>query len=119
MKKNQIQSNKPKLDADGKPKREIKVVTTNRKARHEYFFVDTYKAGIMLKGTEVKSIRAGKVNMSDAYCFFKNGELWVKNIHIAEYKHGGFDNHVPKGERKLLLKKRELKKLETKNKEKG
>jgi len=99
--------------------REIKIITSNRKAYFQYFLLDTYKAGIVLSGTEVKSMRAGKVSLSDAYCYFKNGELWLKNVHIAEYLNGGYQNHVPKRERKLLMQKRELKRLETKLKERG
>jgi SsrA-binding protein len=99
--------------------REIKVITSNRKAYFQYFLLDTYKAGIVLSGTEVKSMRAGKVSLSDAYCYFKNGELWLKNVHIAEYLNGGYQNHVPKRERKLLMQKRELQRLEAKLKERG
>lgn len=98
---------------------EIKIVANNRKAGYEYFFLSKFKAGIVLTGTEVKSIRTGKVSMSDAYCYFKDGELWMRNVHIAEYKNAGNFNHFPKRERKLLLKKRELKRLEAKLKEKG
>ena len=73
----------------------------------------------MLTGTEVKSIRSGQVNLSDSYCFFKNGELWIKNMHIAEYKQGGYANHIPKSDRKLLLHKKELTRLQSKLKDKG
>ncbi len=108
-------------DTNAKPRKEkeIRIIATNRKAHYEYFLTQRHKAGIMLTGTEVKSVRAGKVNMSDAFCYFKYGELWLKNLHIAEYKFGGTQNHIAKGERKLLLKKRELQKLEAKMKEKG
>jgi len=99
--------------------KEIKVVATNRKATFQYFIVNRYKAGIVLGGTEVKSVRSGKVNLSDAYCIFKDGELWMRSVHIAEYRHGGFYNHAAKRERKLLLTKRELRKLETRIKERG
>ncbi|MEZ4887107.1 MAG: SsrA-binding protein SmpB [Chitinophagales bacterium] len=98
---------------------EIKIVVNNKKASYEYFFLNKYKAGVVLTGTEVKSIRLGKVSMSDAYCYFKDGELWLKNVHIAEYGNAGNFNHFPKRDRKLLLKKRELKKLLAKLKEKG
>lgn len=84
-----------------------------------YHLIDTYKAGAVLYGTEVKSIRDGKVNMSDSYCFFKDGELWIKNLHIAEYAFGTYNNHVPLRQRKLLLHKRELEKLHAKIKERG
>lgn len=91
----------------------------NRRARYEYEFIDTYKAGIVLKGTEIKSIREGKVNLQDGYCFFKKGELFAKNIHISPYSQGSFYNHEEDRERKLLLKRQELAKMETKMKEKG
>lgn len=101
------------------PKKEIKTIATNKRAGFEYFFIDRYKAGIQQNGTEVKSIRAAKVNMSDAYCLFISGELWVRNLHIAEYRNGTFSNHIPKRDRKLLLQRRELRKLEAKIKERG
>ncbi len=91
----------------------------NRKAKFEYHFVQQYDAGIMLTGTEVKSLRLGNANLSDAYCLFKNGELFIKNMYIAEYEHGTVYNHESRRERKLLLKKSELKKLERKVKEKS
>lgn len=97
----------------------IKVVAGNRRAYHEYFFIDRYKAGIVLSGTEVKSVRLGKVNMSDAYCVFKDDELWLRHMHIAEYPQGGLTNHIPKHDRKLLLQKRELRRLQAKIKERG
>lgn len=88
---------------------EIKI--KNRKAEYEYFLLTTYTAGIVLSGTEIKSIRAGKANLNDAYCSFKNSELWVHHLHISEYSHGGHSNHEPKRDRKLLLHKKELRKL--------
>ena len=91
----------------------------NRSAFHEYFFDDTLVAGMVLAGTEVKSIREGKVSFSDAYCFFHKGELWIKGLHIAEYKFGTANNHMAVHDRKLLLNKKELKKWEAKLKEKG
>ncbi len=91
----------------------------NRKAEHEYFLVDTYEAGIMLKGTEVKSVRKGHANLNDAYCFFKDGELYVKSMYIKEYSHGTDNNHETRRDRKLLLKKSELKKLHRRVTEKG
>jgi len=91
----------------------------NRKASFEYAFIDKYIAGMQLTGTEIKSIREGKALINDAYCAFLNGELWVRNIHIAEYINGSFYNHVPTRDRKLLLHKNELKKLELKLKDKG
>ena len=91
----------------------------NKKAKHEFIFIYTLEAGIILKGTEIKSIRAGKVNMSDAYCIVKDNELYVYNLHISEYKYGTYNNHIPKRPRKLLVNKMELKKLHNKVKEQG
>ncbi|MES1222769.1 MAG: SsrA-binding protein SmpB [Bacteroidota bacterium] len=91
----------------------------NRSATHEYFIETRYEAGLVLTGTEVKSIRNGKVSFNDAYCYFNDGELWIKSLHIAEYSHGTHYNHDPVRERKLLLNKKELKKLDSKIKEKG
>lgn len=83
----------------------------NRKASHEYFFLDTYIAGIQLIGVEIKSIRNGGVNLSEAYCVFQNGELYLKNTHISPYENAGFVKVDPLRDRKLLLNKNELKKL--------
>lgn len=91
----------------------------NRSAYHDYFIEDKYDAGIVLAGTEVKSLREGRASFNDAYCFFHRNELWIKSLHITEYSHGTFNNHVPTQERKLLLHKKELRKLEAKIKEKG
>lgn len=88
-----------------------KVFATNRKARHEYFIEETYEAGIVLKGTEVKSIRKGKLNLSDAYVEIQNGEAYVNQMHISPYDHGNIFNVDPLRKRKLLLNKRELIKL--------
>ena len=91
----------------------------NRKAGFEYYFEATYIAGMVLSGTEIKSLRAGKASFNDSYCVFHNGELYVKSLHISEYSFGTYTNHEPMQERKLLLTKRELRKLEGKIKEKG
>ncbi|WP_291907015.1 SsrA-binding protein [Chitinophaga sp. CB10] len=91
----------------------------NRSAYFEYAIEDKYIAGIVLTGTEIKSIRLGKVSFNDAFCYFHKGELFVKSLHIAEYSHGTAANHDPLRERKLLLTKKELRKLENKIKEKG
>ncbi len=91
----------------------------NRQAFYDYFIDDKYDAGIMLTGTEVKSLRAGRASFNDSYCFFHHGELWIKSLHIAEYSHGTAANHDPVRERKLLLNKKELRKIETQIKEKG
>jgi len=92
---------------------------SNRKAYHEYFIEDRYIAGMVLAGTEIKSLRSGKASFNDSYCYFHKGELFVKSLHISEYAYGTYTNHQPMQERKLLLTKRELKKLEGKIKEKG
>ena len=91
----------------------------NRGAYHEYFIDDKWIAGMVLTGTEVKSLRDGKASFNDSYCIFHKGELWIKNFHIAEYSHGTVNNHDPMRERKLLLTKKELKRIEAKLKEKG
>ena len=92
---------------------------SNRKAYHEYFFEATYTAGLVLSGTEIKSLRAGKASFNDSYCVFHQGELFVRSLHISEYAFGTYTNHEPLQERKLLLNKRELGKLESKTREKG
>jgi SsrA-binding protein len=91
----------------------------NRKAEYEYFLLTKYAAGLVLTGTEIKSIRAGKANIQDAYCSFENGELWVHNMHVSEYANGSYNNHEAKRDRKLLLTKREIKKLLVKLNERG
>lgn len=111
----------PKNAPQNTAKNIMRTLVENRRANFEYIVIERFKAGIVLKGTEVKSIWAGKVNLSDAYCFFdKNAELYVRNLHISEYPNAGkLNNHQPKADRKLLLKKRELRKLQTKVKERG
>jgi SsrA-binding protein len=91
----------------------------NRKATYQYFFNETIEAGILLQGTEVKSIRAGHVNMNDSYCYFKKGELYIQSMYIKEYEFGNIQNHEPRRPRKLLMRKRELKRLDKKVREKG
>lgn len=91
----------------------------NRSAYFEYHIDDKYLAGIVLTGTEVKSLREGKANFNDSYCIFQQGELWIRSFHISEYSHGTVNNHDPIRERKLLLNKRELKKLASRIKEQG
>ncbi len=83
----------------------------NKKASFEYHFIAQYIAGIVLKGTEVKSVRKSKVSLQEAYCYFSHGELWIKNMHIATYEQGNIHNHEPTRSRKLLLQKKELNKL--------
>lgn len=91
----------------------------NRKARHEYHMLQKFEAGIVLKGTEVKALRLGQANMSDAWCVFEDGELYLKNLHINEYEHASASQHEAKASRKLLLNKSELKKMERRVSEKG
>ena len=91
----------------------------NRKAEYEYFLLTTYTAGIVLSGTEIKSIRAGKANLTDSYCSFINNELWVHNMHISEYANGSYNNHEPKRDRKLLLNRKELNKIASKLNDRG
>jgi SsrA-binding protein len=91
----------------------------NRGAFHEYFIDARYEAGLVLLGTEVKSMRQGKVSFNDSYCLVDKGEIWLKSLHIAEYSHGTVNNHDPLRDRKLLLNKREITKIATKLKEKG
>ncbi len=94
-------------------------VIDNRRSRYEYEFLDTFEAGLVLQGTEVKSLRAGEGNLSDAYCYFRDGELFVRSLYIKEYHFGSDANHEPRRPRKLLLKRRELKRLDKKVREKG
>ncbi len=96
-----------------------KVEIKNKKAGFEYFLLEQYTAGIVLTGTEIKSIRSGKASLNEAYCAFSGHELFVRNMHIAPYSHGTYNNHEPKRERKLLLTGRELKKLKARIEEKG
>jgi SsrA-binding protein len=91
----------------------------NRQAYFNYLIEDKYVAGIVLMGTEVKSIREGKVSFNDSYCMFDNGELWVRALFIASYSHGSDNNHIEVHDRKLLLNKRELNKLQSKMKDRG
>src|ERR1700759_3039070 len=91
----------------------------NKKAYFEYQILDKYIAGIKLLGTEIKSIREGKANVNDAFCTFIDGQLYVRNLHVAEYSMGSFYNHEAKRDRVLLLNKKELKKLQTRSEEKG
>lgn len=96
-----------------------KIICENRKARHEYYIEETYEAGIALRGTEVKSLRQGKGNLKDSYARIENGEIYIYNCHISPYTHGNILNHDPLRRRKLLLHKRDIKKLYGKIEEKG
>ena len=84
----------------------------NKKARFEYHLEDIYTAGIQLSGTEIKSIRNGKASILEAYCIHSNGEVWIRNMHITEYENGSFYNHKPRADRKLLLNRKEILKIE-------
>jgi SsrA-binding protein len=96
-----------------------KLVAQNRRARHEYEILDTYEAGLVLTGTEVKSLRAGRATLVDAFAQITDGEAWVHNIHIPEYTQGTWTNHAPRRKRKLLLHHAEIDKLVGKTKESG
>ena len=98
----------------------MKTVASNRRAYFEYSILEKTTAGIQLKGSEVKAIRDGNVNMTEAYCLIDNGEIFIKNMHISEHKHGGIhNNHEPLRDRKLLLRKKEILNLSEKVKQKG
>lgn len=99
--------------------KEQRVVITNRKARHDYFIIDTLEAGLVLKGTEVKSLRAGNANLLDSHALVKNGEVWLFGMHISPYEHASFENHDPRRTRKLLLSSREIRRLLARVQEKG
>lgn len=97
----------------------VKTIATNRKARHDYHIDDTFEAGMVLTGTEIKSIRAGRVNLRDSYATVKEGELWLLNAHIAPYDQGTYANHEPRRPRKLLMHRREINRIAGKLQEKG
>ena len=92
---------------------------TNRRARFDYEITETFTAGIVLTGTEIKSIRQGKASLVDTYCYVHNGELWIKNMYIAEYFYGSYNNHAERRERKLLLTRKEIRRLERSGREAG
>jgi SsrA-binding protein len=97
----------------------IKVIATNRKAKHEYFLLDTYEAGLVLKGSEIKSIRAGHISLAQAYVNVDGNEAWLVNAHIAPYNEASRNNHDPLRVRKLLLHRKEIRKLSDKIRQKG
>lgn len=101
------------------PKAKSKIEIKNKRASFEYEFIESFTAGIVLTGTEIKSIRAGKASLSDSYCYFVGKELFVKNMHVADYWWGSFNQHDPRRDRKLLVNKRELHKLFRGSREKG
>jgi SsrA-binding protein len=98
---------------------QVKNITLNRKARHEYFVLQTFEAGIVLQGTEVKALRQGRANLSDSYAVIKDGEVWLVNAYIGEYDQGNINNHDPLRKRKLLLHKSEIRKIIRAVQEKG
>jgi SsrA-binding protein len=98
---------------------EFKQVAANRKAMHDYTIEDAYEAGVVLTGTEIKSVRAGRVNLRDGYVQIKEGEAWLLNVHISPYDFGNRENHEPKRERKLLLHRQEIRRLQSKVNERG
>lgn len=100
-------------------KKPTQVNIRNKRASFDYEFIETYTAGIVLTGTEIKSVRQTKASLVDTYCYFVAGELWVKNMHIAEYSYGSYNNHAARRERKLLLTRKELRKLQQTEKTPG
>lgn len=96
-----------------------KVIASNRKARHDYAILDTFEAGVVLQGTEVKSLREGRASLVDAFATVDNGEVWLRNVHIPEYVQGTWTNHAPRRTRKLLLHRKEILRLIGKSKESG
>jgi SsrA-binding protein len=97
----------------------VKIIASNRKARHEYFFDDVYEAGLVLQGSEIKSIRAGRVSLQEGFVVFEGGEAWLVNVHIAPYDQAGRGGHEPRRRRKLLLHRREIDRLSSRVQEKG
>ena len=102
-----------------KPKRAEDIRIKNKKASFDYFFLDTLTAGIVLTGTEIKSLRLGKASLVDTFCYIHNGEMWVKGMNISPYFYGSYNNHEAKRDRKLLLNKREIKRLEDETRQPG
>ena len=97
----------------------IKIIASNRKARHQYHFDDTYEAGLVLMGSEIKSIRAGRVSLQEGFVLFEEGEAWLVNVHIAQYNAASRQNHDPRRRRKLLLHRRQIDRLQSRAREKG
>ena len=96
-----------------------KVNIKNKRASHDFLLMDKYTAGIVLTGTEIKSIRQGKASLVDTFCYVHNGEVWVKNMYVAQYKEGSYNNHVERRDRKLLLNAREIRKIQSTVKQPG
>lgn len=104
-----VKSQKASSSSDGGP--EIKSIARNKRARHDYLIIETWEAGIVLTGTEVKSLRDGRANISDAYGIIRDGEAFLLNLHISPYERGGYSNHEPERTRKLLLHRKEIRRL--------
>lgn len=100
------------MSGNKKEKIRTQVVIKNKRATFDYELIDLYTAGIVLVGTEIKSLRLGKASLVDSYCYFHKGELWLKNANISEYQYGSYNNHVARRDRKLLLNRKELRKLQ-------
>lgn len=105
--------------AKEKPRFSNNIQIRNRKASYEFEFLEKYEAGMVLKGTEIKSIREGKASVQESYCYMSRGEMFIKGMTISQYRESSFNSHEPQRERKLLLKKKELEKIKTKIEEKG
>jgi SsrA-binding protein len=114
-----IITRRPQYDAMSKEESDQKILTTNRKARHEFFIDDTFEAGIVLRGTEVKSLRLGNANLQDSYAVISKGEVWLIGMQISPFEKGNINNHDPKRDRKLLLHRREILRLYGRIQEKG
>ena len=97
----------------------MKIIATNKKARHDYFIEDSYEAGLVLQGSEIKSVRNGEINLKESYAAFQGNELWLMNAHIAPYKPASRENHEPRRQRKLLMHRRQLKRLKDTLQQKG
>ncbi|MBO4641255.1 MAG: SsrA-binding protein SmpB [Bacteroidaceae bacterium] len=94
------------------PNKGTSINIKNKRAEHDYLLLDKYTAGIVLTGTEIKSIRQGKASLVDTYCYVINGEVWLKNMYVAQYKQGSYNNHIERRDRKLLLTKKEIRKIQ-------
>ena len=99
--------------------KKVNINIKNKRAEFDFHIVDKYMAGIVLTGTEIKSIRVGKAGLVDTYCYIHNGEMWVKNMYVAEYDRGSYNNHLPRRDRKLLLNKKEIRNLQQETKNSG
>lgn len=99
--------------------KKVNINIKNKRAEFDFHIVDKYMAGIVLTGTEIKSIRVGKAGLVDTYCYIHNGEMWVKNMYVAEYERGSYNNHLPRRDRKLLLNKKEIRNLQQETKSPG